>query len=78
MLRVIEESSKKFGYNFRRAEFEQGRDPDTSDFELSHRKILKFMRASNIAVEQVKIQLRCRLSLVPIKIPVRGKACSHI
>lgn len=76
--KCVEENSTKYWNNYRSSELAKEMYPNTSEFDLSRRQVLQAMRNDHIPIERQKFNLRGPLSALPIKILVRGKACTHV
>eukprot|EP00181_Compsopogon_caeruleus_P003842 CAMPEP_0184690728 /NCGR_PEP_ID=MMETSP0312-20130426/31398_1 /TAXON_ID=31354 /ORGANISM="Compsopogon coeruleus, Strain SAG 36.94" /LENGTH=735 /DNA_ID=CAMNT_0027148277 /DNA_START=108 /DNA_END=2315 /DNA_ORIENTATION=- len=55
-----------------------GLPESASPFECDLAGVQNFMKQDGVAVERVKVSLRCPLALIRMEIPVRSKHCKHI
>eukprot|EP00172_Hildenbrandia_rubra_P001513 Plantae.Rhodophyta-Hildenbrandia_rubra.ctg2078.p1 GENE.Plantae.Rhodophyta-Hildenbrandia_rubra.ctg2078~~Plantae.Rhodophyta-Hildenbrandia_rubra.ctg2078.p1 ORF type:complete len:1120 (-),score=225.88 Plantae.Rhodophyta-Hildenbrandia_rubra.ctg2078:1264-4623(-) len=47
-------------------------------FDVAKQEVASFMTAGGMEIENMKVSLRCPLSLTRIDCPVKGKNCSHV
>lgn len=79
MERMVKENTKKYWAEQRRMRVAAGVDENVSNFELARLNVVDCMNSNDeIAVDSMKVGLRCPLSIIPISTPVKSSECDHV